>query len=578
MMKCRFFTFGFAWRTACSLLSGILLACAFPPVEESIGVWFALVPALFVSRFTGSRGSFCFGLLSGIVFWLLCLSWLLQLRLVGGNLPLVILGWISLSVYCAAYMAAFFMIASFLLRFKERTMVSLEDAESRWLGIRDQLFNIALMFGLGVIWVGFEYLRSALFTGFPWNALGISQYRNTALIQIAEYVGVYGVSALIVVVNVALLITTQRIADVYLRRRKYGGMRIDLLVALVAVALTTFHGLGIMRRRNMDDSFVGTVRIAAVQPNVPQTQKWSREAEEEVYDTLYANTELALAISPDIIIWPETSLPGAVGADMNAEKFASRLAANGTYLLVGAMEVEWDEHAKISPSAKVPPHRLYNSSILFNPTGDIEDRYRKQRLVPFGEFIPLDKTLVRLQDYVPIQGSCTPGSRRTVFRIEIVDPATGVAFEAAFSALICFEDIFPSLARRFVIEGARMLVNQTNDGWFDGSSVHVQHMSHCVFRCVENRVPAVRASNTGVTCFIKNTGAVSGIHMADRKDWGIGMLRMLPGCLSVNGRNMQLTLYTKFGDILFALPCAIIACVGFVLVAVAERRQILREQ
>jgi apolipoprotein N-acyltransferase len=161
----------------------------------------------------------------------------------------------------------------------------------------------------------------------------------------------------------------------------------------------------------------------------------------------------------------------------------------------------------------------------------------------------------------PLGFSCTPGATSTVFRLD--EPAG-----AAFSSLICFEDTVAPLARRSVLNGARLLVNQTNDAWFDGTAAAVQHMSHGVFRCIENRVPAVRCANTGVTCFIDPLGRVARLEQgAD------ALYAQKSDQVVLPPRAMALTPYTRYGDLLLALPCAGLTGLVFVLAALAVKRE-----
>jgi len=237
-----------------------------------------------------------------------------------------------------------------------------------------------------------------------------------------------------------------------------------------------------------------------------------------------------------------------------------------------------------SPSSEL---RYYNSSFLVDTAGKIVQEYRKLHLVPFGEYLPFDKRLGFLERYAPIGMSCTPGTVSTVFRIRSSELGTRnsetnyvprSAFrvphsEVTFSVLICFEDIIASLARKSVRNGARFLVNQTNDAWFDRSSAPRQHMSHCVFRCIENRVGAVRSTNTGVTCFIDRTGLIDRITQEILRRGETHLVKYRIESMFVPGPDMPLTFYTRYGDVPFALPCGIAAAVFFVLVVVQEKRK-----
>jgi apolipoprotein N-acyltransferase len=211
-----------------------------------------------------------------------------------------------------------------------------------------------------------------------------------------------------------------------------------------------------------------------------------------------------------------------------------------------------------------------NSAFLFTPGTNTVQVYRKKHLVPFGEYLPFDKTFTVLQRWAPIGFSCSPGREMTVF--ELGAGEAGARGEPMrFSVLICFEDVFPYLAREAVQAGARFLVNQTNDAWFDGSHAHVQHMSHCVFRCVENRVPAVRCANSGVSCFIDTIGYIEDEEVLERTGWGLGLQGFKVSRLRVPPGDKGPTFYARHGDLPFAAPCGWLAGALFLLVVVKEK-------
>jgi len=467
---------GIVLRIVAVLAGGLLMAAAFPPMEGAEAAWVALVPFLLLARFTGPMRSFRWGFAGGVVSWLLSISWMLKLSQTGGYALLVVIGWILLSGYCALYTGLFTMAASGLFR--------LGGAESR-------TKNLALIFAIPVVWIGLEYLRSTLFTGFPWNPLGVSQFRNLAVIQVAEWGGVYAVSAVIAVMNTALALTGLRLVGVYTRNQP-SRLHVELMAGLLVCALCWMHGLRAARRVGREARERTQVRVAAIQPNIPQVQKWPVDFAETIFERLDSLTQWAIHGSkPQLVVWPETATPGAIGGDPQSTKFTEDMARLGVPLLAGTLEVIDDSPYSI---------RYYNSSFLYDENANIVARYRKRHLVPFGEYVPFAETLGLGTRLAPLGFTCTPGTAPTVFRLK--DPQT------SFSALICFEDTVARLARESVAAGAGFLVVQTNDAWFDGTAAPMQHMSHCVLRCVENRVPAVRAANTGVTCFIGSTGFV----------------------------------------------------------------------
>ena len=177
--------------------------------------------------------------------------------------------------------------------------------------------------------------------------------------------------------------------------------------------------------------------------------------------------------------------------------------------------------------------------------------YDKRHLVVFGEYIPLQPYVPFIKALTPISESFSPGSTSTVFCLERPP--------VRFSVLICFEDTVARLARDSVRNGARLLVNQTNDAWFDPSSASRQHMIQCVFRCVENGVPAVRCANTGVSCTIDRLGRIR-----DVLDDGAGHVSVMGfrwSRVDVPGAAMPLTFYTRHGDV-FAQACLVLGLIA----------------
>ena len=600
-----------AWlRFVSSAGSGLLLALAFPPVAQSQFGWFALTPLLLVLRFTPPLRAFRWGFLSGLSFWLVSLAWLLRLGHTGPPWPVAALGWLLLCACCSVYTGAFAVVASALFRLcghsREAAPVpsdGLADAAPAapaassepsltvcftpgppraGAGGPTAIANIGLLGAIPLAWVGFEYLRGTLLSGFPWNPLGVSQYQNLPIIQVAEWGGAYAVSGLLMIMNTALALMLLRARDISLRRAT-AHIQIEILAALAVVALCWFGGLRKISAVSTPRDSDTVVNVAAIQPNIAQLKKWPAEFTREIYQRLEGCMELALLSKDqlDLIVWPETALPSFLPEDAECLAFVQGLAREGGVpLLVGAMEAQQGGPDK--------PDTLYNSAHLFDGQGNQIGLYRKNHLVPFGEYLPLDKRVPLIARCAPLGFSCTPGSEMTVFRIRLADRAaaedtaggaSGLAPAArprgktvSFSALICFEDAFAPLARRAVRRGARLLINQTNDAWFDGTSAAVQHMAQTVFRCVENRVPAVRAANTGVTCFIDTAGRIDETtrQMIRQKAWDQIQYRL--GQVRAPSPDRPPTLYTRYGDWPFAAPCGLFAAAGLALVVRAERR------
>ncbi|MBP7830229.1 MAG: apolipoprotein N-acyltransferase [Kiritimatiellae bacterium] len=496
-----------ALPAAAGSLSGLLLFAAFPPLEWRNAAWVALVPLLLTARFLPPRRAVKMGFLAGAVFWLGSISWLT--RVTG-------IGWIILSLYSALWFVP---------------PVLLFSAWTARRGAASGLANLALMALVTTAWTGAEYLRSTLFTGWPWNPLGVSQYANLPLIQVARGGGVYAVSALVVWANAALALTILR----YLEVRGRWGRRPhpELMMGFLAVALAVAYGWRSLRADRAEGL---PLRVAVVQPNIPQDEKWTAAKFDMIYGRLRTLTEQALRVGgSDLVVWPETAVPDDIRDSEASYGLAVEMVTNGTPLLVGSMDTEWLDEGP----------RYYNSSFLFDTNGIIVKGYDKRHLVIFGEYVPLQPFLPFVQALTPIQASFSPGHTSTVFRLDRPD--------IPFSVLICFEDTVAPLAAESVRHGARVLFNQTNDAWFDPGWAPKQHMIQCVFRCVENAVPAVRCANTGISCFIDRRGRVH-----DVLDDGNGFTRVMgmrSAEVRVPAEDMPLTFYTRHGD-RFAQSCA----------------------
>jgi apolipoprotein N-acyltransferase len=372
-----------------------------------------------------------------------------------------------------------------------------------------------------MVWVAGEYLRSVLFTGFPWNTLGVSQYSGPALIQIAEWGGVYAVSACIVWMNTALFITVRQYID-GLRSNKYRP-HLELMFGFLPIALSFSYGFRILLERPVPQE---PLQVVLIQPNITQTEKWDRRKEREIRDTLESLTETAARMENlDLIIWPETALPDFVRTSPASLDLVWRMTDLGTPILAGTMDVRHTASGRT----------FYNSSILFGPGRTEIARYDKQHLVPFGEYVPFPKLMKK---FTPIEVDFAGGTESTLIPL---------GESAPFSVLICFEDTVAALSVNAVRTGARWLVNQTNDAWFDPGSQSEQHLAHAVFRCIENRVSMARCCNTGITGVIDARGNVT--RSMDPRTGGFAMHVIEP-----RPENAGWTFYTRHGDV-FAKFC-----------------------
>ncbi len=528
-------------------LTGWLLACSFPlppgleGMEGAGAAWMALIPLMLVARCSRPRAAFAWGWTGGMVFWLLSLSWLLALRHTWGSLFLPVLGWFALSAYCSLYIGLF-----------SALWAAVPGPRGRPEAPGDVLARLLPVLAAPVLWAGTEMLRAVMFTGFPWNPLGASQYLNVATIQVATVGGVYAVSALVVLLNAALAMTILSIcAGMYRQGPRRHRVHVELMTGLAVVALCWSWGVRTVRRAPLP-SASATLRVAAVQPSIPQVAKWTEAYERDIHAALRGQTELALLSRPDLVVWPETTTPGMLRGDPVSRHLAESLASEGAWLLAGTMDY--------APAGSGDVY--LNGSFLFSPDGVLEAVYHKRHLVLFGEYLPFEEWFPFIKRWAPLGFSCRRGpSLQPLMRLtatEAGDPRH--VAPVSFSVLICFEDVFPYLARRDVRRGARLLVNQTNNAWFEGSSASRQHMANAVLRAVENRVPLVRSANTGITCFVDRFGRLTERFVTDSGD---SQARgFLVSAVTVPGETMNMTVYTRYGDLLFGLPCAFLTALG----------------
>jgi apolipoprotein N-acyltransferase len=510
-----------------SVASGALLVLCYPYFDRSELAWIALIPLTIVALYSRPNAAAGWGYLAGAVFFVGSLYWLQHVT---------IAGWLLLSLFLAIYFAAWAWFVAAI--------------HARIGGVPGSIgANLLVSFLVSAAWVGLEILRTHFLTGFPWNLLGVSQYNNLLPIQIASVTGVYGVSGLLCFVNLCLAITLLRLKNELIvtrsERRAYKP-HVELMAALSLVLLAVIFGFRSTEQFRRGPSRTDSVlAIAIVQPNIPQEEKWDKEFGEMIYERLERLTTGAVHTHPDLIVWPEAATPRPLLYDRDAIRILTNAVERGElYLLTGAMTLE---------SGPAEPEEIwYNSAYLMTPQRELLPPYHKQHLVPFGEFVPLEGWLPFMKKVTPIPGSIRRGRDFTLLPVR----------DARLGVVICFEDVFPDLFRRFVQQGAQVMINVTNDAWYKQSAGAHQHMANSVFRAVENRVSLVRCANTGYSCFIEPTGRVSA-RIAGDKDEGIFVQGFRKERVTVRASDAPQTFYTRHGDV-FGW-----GCVGVSVVAVA---------
>ncbi|MBN1766154.1 MAG: apolipoprotein N-acyltransferase [Sedimentisphaerales bacterium] len=567
-----------SWITVLILtvLTMLMLTAGQEPLGWSALTWVSLVP--WVVAVVGAKKGGWIALISylaGFLYFMGNLYWLVWV-----TVP----GWITLCFYLAWY----FVLCGFIIR----------QVYLKW----RRPFTLVLP----VVWVGQEYLRGILLTGFPWFFLSHSQHENMRLLQICDLFGAYGMTFLIAMVN-------GLICDILLRplRQDQAEQKKALLGAgpLFMLTFCCVMGAFFYGRYRLDQG-KETIKedsvISVIQEAIPQYVKESGESTEEIFSRHLTLTQEALAapVRPDLVVWPETMAASPLNKefieldepsfDLSSYEplYTSRafdtqlreLCGRDVALLVGAPSVQM-----VRDGLVLKPDNTANSAILYLPGGRrFDQRYDKMHLVPFGEVVPFKKSwpwlyrqLNRLTPY-DYEYSLEAGENPTIF--EFVDRMDRTV---RFGVAICYEDVMPQVPRRLAsLEAGRkridFLLNISNDGWFvradmstgviTPSAELMQHLVICKFRAVENRIGIARAVNTGISAFIRPDGVVqkhglSGTLPAELRQRE-GMVGFLTDKIYVDSR---VTLYSRTGDI-FAMVCTLLTGLMFILVIVIKKK------
>ena len=538
-----------------AILSGLLYAACFAPFNLTWVCWVALTPLIAAIWFSGKDShhrwlrNLLLGYVAGLTFFWVVFSWLTTVT---------VLGWFALQFYMSIYFAIWAWFCD-LVRPRASTGPQ-AHAASKW----DQMLaqarsttpppaqspwtkstsNLRLAFIVAAAWTTLEWLRGWVFSGFGWNGLGVALHDTWPLIQITELTGVAGLSFMVAFGNVIVITTAYRL--VVEARTRIMRPHFDFTATMAAIVGVLVFGL----RTTQVSSPTKPLRVAALQANIPQDQKFDPQFSRRIFDQFRRLSEIALRSNPppDLLVWPESSMPEPVLADEQSHRFVMDLAASSeTDLLLGTIDVD--------------NQNVYNAAILISDGGDRIQIYRKIHLVPFGEFVPGRHTVPLLAQIVgdQVPADFKQGSEYTVFTL--TDGSTHVA------PLICFEDTIGELTRQFVLPtetspGAHLLVDMTNDGWFQRSAGSHQHLANAIFRSVETRRPMIRAANTGVTCFINQFGRVTQML---RDDTGSTFTEgVLAGEIKVP-TEPELTFFVRHGEV-FAKACAAITLLSILIV------------
>jgi apolipoprotein N-acyltransferase len=462
------------WRWLLAYVAATFLA--FPqPIGEAFVLDLGLVlapvaPALLLVALRGLTPgpALKVGFVAGWLAHAALLHWAYVVTVVYGHAPVVVglLAPFGMSLYVAPFIAGFAWVAALLAQ----------------RGLANPLL-------LAAAWTTFEWLRSWVLTGFTWGGIGYAWHHNIALLPIAQVTGVYGIAFTAALLGFSIVVWRLPLAGQ--RSARAGGAGV---VAAVAMHLLT---LPLWERMLFHEA--PTLRVAALQGNIDQNQKWSAEALEETLRAYEDLTRRAAADGAQLIAWPETAVPAPLADPDLRDRIAALAREVRTPLIVGAVGVDFDAQGRAIAH--------YDSAFVFSHEGALLDRYDKTHLVPFGEYLPLRPLLgqfIRALATGSISSDVSEGARVRAIDVPL---AHGVSVRVGIP--ICYELIFPDLVRRFAADGAELLVGITNDAWYGRTGSPYQFLAMTALRSAETRLPGVRAANTGVSAMIGPIGNVA---------------------------------------------------------------------
>jgi apolipoprotein N-acyltransferase len=494
-------------------LSGFLIVSAYPTSNWWGMAWLGLVPLLLVLTSQSPVSGFLTAMICGMGFFAGIYYWILEVAAIQ---------WFHLALI-AGFLGIYFGLFGFLFTF-----------------IRIRIGVTWALLVSPFVWVGIEFVRSHMgFLAHPWPLLGHSQIFCLPVVQVAALTGVYGVSFLIVLINASLAAAILALCPLPISARQRPTKRIlfaMIVVSCLLVGLTSVYGLNALRQPLAGSN----IKIAVVQANIAQAIKWDPRHASQIVRTYFDLTRKIAKDQPALIVWPEAATPRAITIDHRLYSQIEHLVQTiDTPILLGSSH---HQKFRLKKTGKV---KYSNSAFLIETaTQGKHQRYDKIRLLPFGEYLPKEDVIPWEVLRIPKIGSYLPGKEFTVFQ----------SGNFKFGVTICWETAFPYIPREFVKKGAQFLVNITNEAWFGKTTAPYQFVAMNAFRAVENRVPVVRCTNTGISCFIDPFGRVTD-RITDADGHDIFISGILARTITTSD---TMTLYTRFGD-WFAWLCLMVS-------------------
>ena len=468
-----------------SILSGLLTALSFDFPILSFLSWFSLLPFLYAINRSKGKSTLIVGLLFGLAFYGASVFWVAKVTTLG---LIFLLGY--LSIYSILFA----------------------------LGTKHFFKKPLILITLPCLWVAIEFLKESIWCGFGWANLGYSQYNNLYLIQAADILGTKFISFIIVMVNVLLY------EFIFVRKFTIRKISFVVLVIVLCFSYSSYR----LKTLKADDS----IDVSLVQPNTAEFLKFSESGRQHILDKLYSLGEKTE--KDPLVIFPEAAWPHTLNTS-NIDQLAAFIRSINRDVLIGTV-LQADT-------------KFYNAALLFDRDGKLLNSYRKIKLVPFGEYIPLRRYLGFI-DVINSIGDMSRGDGLNLFSYD----------GRRFCILICFEDVFPM----FVSKASRssdFLVNITNDGWFGGNPEATQHLSIMTMRAIENRISIIRAANTGISGWVSFRGESTILRNLE----GDEVLFEDEGNFKVS-LNKERSFYNRYGEAVMIIFCV------FLLLGVIVKR------
>lgn len=509
------------YRSLLAIISGSVLALAFPPYELSLLGWFAFVPLLYAIEGCGPHEVLVIAWLQGLAFCITSGSWVFSTLYEYARLS-VTTSVIEFAILCLM-LAAFGACATASAEFVSKRL------------------SVPLVLTLPITWTAGEWMRVKIPSSFPWNLLGYAAHRDIHLIQFAEFTGVYGISALIIFVNVSVYEFVFGALTVAARCR-------ILMTSITILSIALLFGA--MRVAQIDSApAAGSLRVALISGGLKPAKVQTFRSRADTFDLYRQNTRLTLFLHPDLIIWPECAAmcifqpDGRYSLPMTEDAAYRRSLVELAYdsdtpILFGALAFR-QAHGKVT---------MFNRAYLLSRTGGVAGYYDKIKLVPFGEYLPMQRFLARHMRTITNVRDLGSGDRDSLFNVGGVK----------LGVRICYESAFPDLTRRATEAGADILVNISNDAWY-GKMGAEQALTMTAMRAVETKRPIVRVANQGFSAIISPVGR---IQITSQFSTAAGVVR------GVSWSTGQ-TIYVRVGDV-FAESCVVLAAAGLLLSALVS--------